>query len=1449
MVILSERAAKLYKGHEADKTGLGLVVRINFAILHSPGAPPWKFQVIAAYLPPKPGSNPGANTMWSKLQSFLAASLTTRETNPRKYLESKVTNWVHKSLARHELTLLMGDLNGVLDPGVRSRNITEFVKSNGMHAPFTDVLLPEREFHTFYRQDEGISRVDHILHSNLPDGVSLACLGVHSPPQYEPAFDHRPLFLGIHFAAGFKAVPTAPDTVRAPRTDLRKTDWQSVADFVSMTDAAAGPLEDAISADPLRVANNLSVFVRSVVKTTAVLTDQSTITRLRGKHVNVYQKGMKRRGNPFKDGYSPHMRVIQTAMHLYLEVRQRVACKRSTQAVDSPEFLSWLREAVDHWEEGLRDLTKEDGSPFETELLGMQITPANGAAPRDISPLTLPAATPSTFSRGCLDESIHKLRSLLHGRARARLRDLVSSKVRALQEAYTSKRFAYIIRKLGYKEPVPLDPHSLVLPDGEITTNPVRINENITDHFRAHHMRPSGLDSTAKWVHKLGPADINSLLAGVSTDTLDPAAADSNIPRDLLNLVLEHCRTKVSEEVSREIAGVSAKPIRFDEFNDAIDRAKSDKAPGPSGFTINMLKSLSTDSKRFIHRSMTVMWEKKFIPQWMKDRMMALIPKKSGEPTLDNLRPIGLLEVLRKIWAGIVIRRIQRVWEKHGCLHPSQHGYRWGNGTDHATARAIDKVEQAKESGDPLLATLWDIKAAFDSVPRPFMNLAWRRLGVPDDVAEWITSLDEGGLTLPATPHVLLNQQLRDAADMNAEDGSFLRWKHLGFLSERGIIQGGTESALSWIALYDILLCIVNGPDAADLRGALLAYADDLMSVSNSKSIQQKIADRLSAFCCFAGMEIATNKVEYVSINCPRKPAPLQIHDLEWTAHPVPCVPGKENVRYLGISLPVGGDDLPTLRWARDLLMTSLKHLELRAAPISCKIYVATAQIFPAVMYRATKASWTLSQYRSLDKIFSSFYRRIFRLERSFPEALLYASTRFAALGLRRFSDEAQKLKWHSIQRLLEAADDTKRAAEAIIERAFHAHSLPTASAGPALLTSLLQWGSANGLSLSKRKPHRGADAALVRISEALHPGVPSRVESVFTDGSVKLEGLEVSDSLARKESLGAKASGAFSVVVVFVADHDGRKHSKAIRIPVSTDKVTAVTPYLMELLGQLVVASVCDLSHPDTKVYCDCSSVVTNVNNTVTSGIKSLSASSHKFLLGSLPPGGHTVEWTRSHPERRLSLEDVALWSDKDKGIYAADAAAGAEFAELNRPGLPVCIFSELVLPELVDALIPEGTWHWREDRSSGRILTTSIDNHCQRVLLDNYCAARDKYRAKRNQAPKWDSVLPVLAKSTLTYWARKKQCLRAWDKSFTNGYNRAKSNHADPKCSQCGQEDSVFHMCPPGVPRPTRVGVRRSSVCVKAYLERCSAVEALHVQLLDGSLLGAGSTDPRRH
>jgi hypothetical protein len=80
-------------------------------------------------------------------------------------------------------------------------------------------------------------------------------------------------------------------------------------------------------------------------------------------------------------------------------------------------------------------------------------------------------------------------------------------------------------------------------------------------------------------------------------------------------------------------------------------------------------------------------------------------------------------------------------------------------------------------------------------------------------------------------------------------------------------------------------------------------------------------------------------------------------------------------------------------------------------------------------MYRATKAPWAVAQYRSLDRIISFFYRKIFKVERTFPEALIYMSLKDCGLGMKRFSDNAQRLKWSAIQRLLTSKGDSGAAA------------------------------------------------------------------------------------------------------------------------------------------------------------------------------------------------------------------------------------------------------------------------------------------------------------------------------------------------------------------------------------------------------------------------------------
>jgi hypothetical protein len=118
------------------------------------------------------------------------------------------------------------------------------------------------------------------------------------------------------------------------------------------------------------------------------------------------------------------------------------------------------------------------------------------------------------------------------------------------------------------------------------------------------------------------------------------------------------------------------------------------------------------------------------------------------------MRPISLFEVTRKLWLGIISRRITAVWDAFNILGPTQHGFRSKHGTETALIQLISSLESALEE-DEYLLTAWDIKRAFDSIPRPLISLSWRRMGL-EGLSLWLlTSIDSDGLTFPWSPYMM----------------------------------------------------------------------------------------------------------------------------------------------------------------------------------------------------------------------------------------------------------------------------------------------------------------------------------------------------------------------------------------------------------------------------------------------------------------------------------------------------------------------------------------------------------------------------------------------------------------------------------------------------------------------------------------------------------------------
>ena len=176
-----------------------------------------------------------------------------------------------------------------------------------------------------------------------------------------------------------------------------------------------------------------------------------------------------------------------------------------------------------------------------------------------------------------------------------------------------------------------------------------------------------------------------------------------------------------------------------------------------TGYSFNQLKHWTPDLLKSTYDGLVICWERKqYLPEWKWRWLKALAKKSTAEiSAVGDLRPIILVEALRKIWSKCVLRKLQAVWRKHDILNVSQHGYSAQRGTYTAMLQHLNLLEDAIEYGLPLHSETWDMHKAFDSVSKNLMRMAWHRAGVPLDIAQWLAEIDINGVTVIKFNHAL----------------------------------------------------------------------------------------------------------------------------------------------------------------------------------------------------------------------------------------------------------------------------------------------------------------------------------------------------------------------------------------------------------------------------------------------------------------------------------------------------------------------------------------------------------------------------------------------------------------------------------------------------------------------------------------------------------------------
>ena len=153
---------------------------------------------------------------------------------------------------------------------------------------------------------------------------------------------------------------------------------------------------------------------------------------------------------------------------------------------------------------------------------------------------------------------------------------------------------------------------------------------------------------------------------------------------------------------------------------------------------------------------------------------------------------------------GISVGRITTLWEIESALSDGQYGFRRARNTESPTSQVINALEEAAESATEIHESSWDIRRAFDSVPKSILTMSWERLGVPRHVADFIVNLDRGCLAVLLTLHAKYISHTIGRSAFSLEPSSPTNAR--GFHGVTGTSQGDTPSPSNWTAALDILL-------------------------------------------------------------------------------------------------------------------------------------------------------------------------------------------------------------------------------------------------------------------------------------------------------------------------------------------------------------------------------------------------------------------------------------------------------------------------------------------------------------------------------------------------------------------------------------------------------------------------------------------------------------------
>jgi len=178
-------------------------------------------------------------------------------------------------------------------------------------------------------------------------------------------------------------------------------------------------------------------------------------------------------------------------------------------------------------------------------------------------------------------------------------------------------------------------------------------------------------------------------------------------------------------------------PLTRSEILDSISLLKNKDTKDDNGISSSLIKHLSFSLVDPLFHIFSKSLSTGYVPKQFKISKIVPIFKSGCKESMDNYRPIALLDTFSKILEKIVCSRLSIYLENNNLINPHQYGFRKEHSTLHPMLHFMNHITCALEKKQHTVAIFCDLRKAFDSCDHAILISKLKKLGVAGVALSW----------------------------------------------------------------------------------------------------------------------------------------------------------------------------------------------------------------------------------------------------------------------------------------------------------------------------------------------------------------------------------------------------------------------------------------------------------------------------------------------------------------------------------------------------------------------------------------------------------------------------------------------------------------------------------------------------------------------------------------